>query len=511
MRVTKYIFAAAATLMLCGCFEDKGNYDYIDLKQPEDRMDWTYYAEIGKRLEIKPDLGFPEPKTADDYLFEWYVLDEKIGEGYPLVIENYQGRISNWKSKLVVTEKNTGIRYFYEFMLNTSAPMQSGWLIIGEKGGKTKLDFVPVVIKDEKPEYKLLENIIPDLPANPKKMVEHWGAKNDLGQVAILCADNKAAEYDGKNFAKVIDVEREFIDTHYPAGFSLDDIHYMKFNSLAYSVNGDMHARYNNIQDAFQTGSYMQVPLYPENGMKVGFTVWSRYLMSGQGLIYDTQNNRFLVALDENDKSAGRVLPILTYHKDQKMEKIFPLNDIGAGNKVLACCSFPHSSYWSCFYIALIRGNDGKTYTQEFSVDVYPRTSASAAKSIVERREITNGHLLGADTKMLVCYDEYDKSFYATGDKIYYMTRTGTTLRPFADFKGVNVASFTYDVTKYPTLANRQLGIGLADGSFKVYDITVPGINNALDDNPTVLFDCKTMDKIVNVIHKQGLRSVTGL
>lgn len=71
--MTKKIYAILlATLFLCGCYDDKGNYDYTTQEALEITVDGTYFErQVGTNLSIQPTITTKIPDS--DLTYQWEV------------------------------------------------------------------------------------------------------------------------------------------------------------------------------------------------------------------------------------------------------------------------------------------------------------------------------------------------------------------------------------------------------------------------------------------------------
>lgn len=88
-------------LMASGCYKDKGNYDYTDIKRVEIQFDKisSYTITQGDVLEVNPiypDFVLANP---DNYEFTWYLNDETRPEWNTM---NFNGRLTTlWNAVLL--------------------------------------------------------------------------------------------------------------------------------------------------------------------------------------------------------------------------------------------------------------------------------------------------------------------------------------------------------------------------------------------------------------------------
>ena len=67
--------------VLAACSQDKGNYDYVDLKEPQIAGFEDMSVQTFSRLQIIPDLGKEDFPTGE-YSFEWKVLNQNASQDH---------------------------------------------------------------------------------------------------------------------------------------------------------------------------------------------------------------------------------------------------------------------------------------------------------------------------------------------------------------------------------------------------------------------------------------------
>lgn len=148
MRKIAYVFMLM--LFAASCSQDKGNYDYVDLKEPvisglQDQSVLTFST-----LSIVPDFGDGDFETGD-YLFEWKVVDRNSISD-PIVIgteRNLEYEVvlppGSYALYFTVTDVSSGIYWQKEMSLTVSSSMSEGWMVLCSENGMTRLDMVSAV------------------------------------------------------------------------------------------------------------------------------------------------------------------------------------------------------------------------------------------------------------------------------------------------------------------------------------------------------------------------------
>ena len=130
----------ALALLAAACSQDKGNYDYVDLKEPvitglEDQSVQTF-----SRLQLTPDLGsdeFPE----GEYAYEWKVLNQNSSEEAVVIGSernlDYEVTLAPGAYVLyfTLTQISTGLYWQKEINLLVSSSMSEGWMVLCSDNG----------------------------------------------------------------------------------------------------------------------------------------------------------------------------------------------------------------------------------------------------------------------------------------------------------------------------------------------------------------------------------------
>lgn len=151
MKFNLTISSLLCTILVAGCYKDKGNYDYVAINQlsiSDDSMPASLSITLGDSLKITPVIQQTLAQNEDSLAYEWMVFDNSPASDYTLprtVISterNLAVKIAapvftlgqNYRLTYRVTDKNTGIStaIFYNMIITNK--YASGWLILEEKG-----------------------------------------------------------------------------------------------------------------------------------------------------------------------------------------------------------------------------------------------------------------------------------------------------------------------------------------------------------------------------------------
>jgi len=146
MRPSIIYMSMLAAVFMAGCSYDKGNYDYIELSDPEISGIEDMSVLTLSELEIVPEFGEGFDQTLYDY--KWEVIDnnggidpEEIGTGRTL---DYEVKLQPGSYTLyyTVTEKASGVFWRKQATLTVSSSTSEGWMVLCSDGGRARLDFI---------------------------------------------------------------------------------------------------------------------------------------------------------------------------------------------------------------------------------------------------------------------------------------------------------------------------------------------------------------------------------
>lgn len=149
---TTFMALVALMLLMTGCYEDKGNYDYHELDKVE--IDTTNVNMLSQysimrfdTLHLEPKVLFNGSDAADAPLrYVWTIYSATSGTGSNLVIDTISTeRVldcpitrtgGNYYVQLTVTNINDGIRKFFRIPVAVSEVFDGGWMVFYEKADK---------------------------------------------------------------------------------------------------------------------------------------------------------------------------------------------------------------------------------------------------------------------------------------------------------------------------------------------------------------------------------------
>lgn len=136
------IFLFISTLLV-SCYEDEGNYKYSKINSVSVKgieKEYTKFTSIDK-LEIPIEVTSVDPSVEFEYLWSYYdakesiTISDKKDLTFPITMK--QGK---YTLLLTVTEKASGIKYYFSSALTVETQFTRGWYILKEDGSDTELD-----------------------------------------------------------------------------------------------------------------------------------------------------------------------------------------------------------------------------------------------------------------------------------------------------------------------------------------------------------------------------------
>ena len=153
MKRHTYIYMCIVALMtMVSCYEDKGNYEYIELEEVRidtagTGMQSEYAIMRYDTLRRKPNIYFEgklvnEPEDAPlDYMWTIYSATTGVGTnreidtiGYRPMLDTVITRLGgNYYVQLAVTNRHDNIRQFFRTQVSVSEIFDGGWMVFYER------------------------------------------------------------------------------------------------------------------------------------------------------------------------------------------------------------------------------------------------------------------------------------------------------------------------------------------------------------------------------------------
>ena len=504
----RVLIGMLGVVLFTSCYEDKGNYDYTPVENVYiGEMASKYTLGFGDTLKINPKcISLVDTTEIAGWDCLWKISQGKV-IGNQLNLSYVTDTIGNFTAFLQITNPQTGLSYVKEFLLNITSPYNMGWMILSKRPDKTVLDFVSPETREiegvKQQVYKLRENVYEKenpgeiLEGEPVGICEHWLGNGDGAEVMLMLNGGKGSlELNGENMIREVYTRDEFLNADWPsADFKIRDAWHGNWGSYIVSEKGELYARKNISNAAFQAGSILNVPVYYTKGLDVTTIIPCNSYESGFLLIFDQANNRFL-GINDDSRSAGKISELAP--KGNWPSGYFPLNGLGEDRKLV------HAEFFDCDYYGVsvccfIEDTDGHIYVQEF------RTDDVLATWDMKKYEIPGG-MLNKDSQISVL-SRLPYLFFsggAEGKELFCFDRSHLSQEPvrlttFPD--KISSVAYNYGKSGYYN-TNTEVAVGTEGGEFKVLKIS----DGIWSGSPEWIFSASDLGAIREIQYKLNSR-----
>ena len=527
-----YIYLAIF-LMFISCNDDKGNYDYTLLNRVT-IGEFGFYGmntSLGDTITYSPELTFSGDTTSDNFDFEWVLFDTKKIKSRDLfyIVDT----IASGIILLRVTDKKTGAAYTQHTTLTTKSPYETNGFVILSRGAgnesilsyfresynsnynKTETNY-----NTYKEYFNVYEDINKEaLGKDPIRVMQHfheddYNHDSETGNFWILQGNNNSVDVSGVSFEKDVLLKDQFLDG-VPAGFEPYDIVDMRWGTFVIGKDGKMYSRKKSSQFLFNSGYFLSEPVtfeenghtYEVNGLGV---VHHRYAGLGYTLLYEKNLNRFLLIMDSDQQSAGKIATPFVPNDAYESEDVARINNLG-NMKMIHCGAYKSNTANIGFY-AILQDPDGIFYSYDFGMNttIYGGEAAISTvkqKVLPDATQQTLSSIIG-NGKNIFNTGYTDASAYGVKQLIGYVLITRNNelwLLNRATGTITLYDTFEADITAIDSeIYNAWFaGIGLANGKFYVEEISAPAFTNEI---PRRMFSFKESfgEEIISVKYKNG-------
>lgn len=143
MRRLHIITFFAALLLICGCADDKGSYDYA----PENKITigglkeiYTITAHETFQPALAPELSFALNDNSN-LTYSWMIDYVEVCD-HPTLDVPIDATVGQHSAQLVITDNETSLKYYYDFTLHVETPYSTGLAVLSEmEDGTAKISF----------------------------------------------------------------------------------------------------------------------------------------------------------------------------------------------------------------------------------------------------------------------------------------------------------------------------------------------------------------------------------
>jgi len=520
-------------IIFASCYDDKGNYDYVDIGKIDIEKFESIGVTMGDTVKIEPKFNVEIPEDASNIVYKW-TLD---GEGRPddphwnsrnfyWIVDR---KVSNAMLQLEITDTRNDMKYMQRTSCSVSGEFNSSssWMILSDDNGRSVLSFFKTLQMGYGPGFgsvvilnsKFYADLYParnkgeQLGTRPLRMQEHYSMEWGIPGNIWVYSESGTVDLEGEGMTKDIDLEQAFLDG-IPSGVTILGGISMSQVDVVYDQKGRLYSRVKSNNELFHCDYFLPEPLrYKGEVLESCEPILGRYMRSEGGYtpIIDRKNHRILVLVDGNRMMTGSgeivecpgVITEVSGYETPK--KYVPLNDF-SGYEILSMQYIlpgESNSTWSSYpgFIILFKDSSGNLILQEFSLTL-ATSFEEGTYCEMSRVKVYDMNLLGGipsvvSTPPYVSSTNY--TFIAMGNVLYYFNRDAKELAPYMEFDSPITALDTES-----NMLNMLMGVGLENGRFYVLDIT--GAKNKPEDERIIASSPEGVNigKIIQVAWKVG-------
>lgn len=477
MKIATIFLGILFLWLLNGCYEDKGNYNYTDVREvkvdikPENS--YTIFAYLGEEVEVEPKLTFEYSTDTLDYEYTWKLDTTTISHDRVLKY-THQGVCKSFTLYLYVTDIRSGQVYFNSTALQVDSPYKYGYLILAEKrDGSTDLHYLRLEKPNDKPYYYTpFLNLYSSLFANdplgkrPYFIAENYTIDNRGGdELLIFQQEGGCISLDGRLFNKVVSLDEEFYGG-YPAGVTPQYMVFGNVVDLMVGNDGNVYTRYIHPQstqgNGFHLTRFLNLPFdFDKKNTYIDQVFQVPYFWSGLQLMHDKTNNRFVAFATNTDAAAGKQGVIDDNSSDY--EKFINLNNFGEFSLVWATCEA--TAYGSATFRCIFK-KDCEYYVQKFTL-AKDYNSTTVRVSNQSKWKFDASDIVSEQT-VYAMLGNGNFMYFAEGKSLYYceFRNEGNRIRQIVK----KIHDFDHNVTHLrPDYNGDRLLIALESGKFYIF------------------------------------------
>lgn len=496
-------------LLLPSCYQDMGNYDYVDYNKIKiagmDPAKSISYVTLGDTIKIIPLIRwrYPEKDTTEKaFEFRWELNDSIISTKRNLEfvpIKKEEGA----PCLLYVTEKQTGIVSVGKFYITvTTTPISNGWTILSDKEDTSILSYIRRDIKwgiDNQPYYEYVEykdiyaTMYPGeiLGKNPKSLF--YVIIDAFADEILVCQEPEQCVYlSGDDFSKTINLKDEFHGNRYPKGFIPKD--FIDGGRCTYLAgeNGEVYWKLNPERyGKLHLVNFIPIPLYHQKGSKISFFPDYRSYGTEMAHMYDVLNNRLLAHYTVFHSTGNTLGGNINFVNKTKPEDIADLNNLNGYKLIYMGGENPN------FILILKHETTGDYYYHTYQKSGMP--SSLTVQLINHSQEIFAGNSYISENSVFKQLRRKVYLFFSEGSKLYFYDKTSGTVKQYHDFDSGRIVKIAADAPE------NELAIALDNGDLYICSTSLdvlaaekPGSEGG------ILHHTSGLGKIVDVIWKYG-------
>lgn len=487
-------------ILLGSCLKDHGNYDYkngtyIRILHPT----YSYSTFLNDTLTVLATRQFKGVSSEDSLKFDdaWFINGEFYSDEPVL---KYIGKeIGSFSGKYYAVDKETGAYTAAAsgFTINVTSPFSTGWAILYDKGGKSELGHVRIaagIYYDYIDLYKSA-NKGEEMGSEPTGINGFAVTGGKRGLFVLQNGGQGSIELSGDDYKRQLVTRNSFAGPE-PANFKPVDIGLFQTSDIIVNENGDIYPRYFNNPIPFTT-PWLTLPMQVNKGMKIKeiWNSWSNAMT--YAFMYDKLNNRILQIRLDAPNVTGGIAAIDTFPNPVVGTGIIVPDDYvnpnRLGNWEYVWGGTFHDRQYAGDGAMLIKDpSDQKIYLETF----LGKSANRVFEWSPQFKMFFPGTSVVNQNSKYVALKSRDYLFFTGGannsDLYYFDILSKTIIKLFKSHTSqINVLTVSDD--------DNEMAVGLADGTFILYDVSNQAIING---TPTELHRLSGLGKVVDIVRK---------
>lgn len=405
MKIKKYIMlfsVSFAVACLTGCLSDDGNYNYTEL----DDVEISGVPESARFILQTPQTISPIIVTntnESDLEYCWRISSDTLCKTREF---NYTFTEVPVRNELTfdVRNKRTDVRYSKVVKATVVSPFTSGWLVLTDYEGKSKLAFQS--LEDQKTLFQDVYKYVNGTEMNGQpvmvKQIRYQDGNTGawVDRVSVLNKGGKSPELDGVSMIHTYNYEDQFKNGNVPQPAYISSEYYrFDYTTAIIGADGSMYGKANGSGSDSKDG-YFVAP-YVEDGL--GYEMAPALArLNGQCFGYDRKNHRF-VQFTQSYLSTPITAPV--YGTSAVSTDVFPGELVWMGATL-----FEYDNFYA------VLKNNGKYYLYSFSYG-YDNATYSFNTKVLSCEELPDGTVSD------------NSKFQIRNDKNYLFVSNGNVLK----------------------------------------------------------------------------------
>lgn len=498
-RIKEYlIIGTVVCFSFFSCYEDSGNYNYIDYNKIEKiEGKGTLSVILGDTIRIVPKMKWKHPdKDTTAFEYKWELDDSIISVQREL--EYVPDKIMSKQCNLYVTEKASGMVTVLTTGIEVLSPFDKGWTILSEDSGASILSYIRRDEKEDEKEQKYYEYVAykdiyknffsgSSLGNNPKKL-SYLQTGWNKDEVLVIQHPDESVYLSGLDFSKSVYLKEEFIEKEYPKEFVpkafIDGV------KCCYLLGENGQVFWKTIPQSIHLTNFISFPLFQSGGLKVDF--FSDVRVYGVNIVhmYDVLHNRLLARnTSGRDRTSGAKIELIN---STKPEDVADINNLG--NYKLLHMGGDHPNYM----LILKDTTSGEYMHHTYRIESFS-SFTNTAQLTNHHQEIFAGSTFISDSTKFLDLRRMSYLFFGEGSKLYFYDKNTQKVKLYHDFGSGNIVKIVAEAKE------TEIGVALDSGDMYVCSTSVEVLAN---ENPGkeggILHHTTGLGKIIDVIWKYG-------